>query len=107
MYKRLMILMLLLAVSLVACKKNVANAPQESDVTGMRMSLPPFTTTDFTFQLTKILDTERNNVISPLSAAMAMGLVANGADGETLKGFEKLFNVSITDVNDYYSQLLG
>ena len=42
-----------------------------------------------------------NPLISPLSAIYALGLVANGADGETLKQMENTFGISIDELNNY------
>ncbi len=42
-----------------------------------------------------------NTLISPLSAIYALGLVANGADSETLIQMENAFGISVNDLNNY------
>lgn len=42
-----------------------------------------------------------NTLISPLSVLYALGMTANGADGETLKQMEDAFGMSRQDLNSY------
>lgn len=42
-----------------------------------------------------------NFLISPVSAAAALGMTANGADGNTKAQFETLFGLSADDMNRY------
>lgn len=52
------------------------------------------------FRLT--LDKEQKcSLISPLSAIIALGMVSNGAAGETKAQFETLFGLSVDEVNEY------
>lgn len=47
-----------------------------------------------------------NTLISPLSVIYALGLTANGANGETLKQMEDVFGISVDELNQYlYSYL--
>lgn len=47
-----------------------------------------------------VSDKEKNNlVISPLSAALCLSLIANGASGETLSQIENTLSCSINDLN--------
>ncbi len=47
-----------------------------------------------------------NALVSPLSVIYALGLTANGADGETLKQMEDVFGISVDELNKYlYSYL--
>ena len=68
---------------------------------------------DFSFGLLSYVaqhDECENIVLSPLSASMLIGMLMNGADGETLAqmqevtGFEA--DISIDDINTYYRQLM-
>ncbi len=43
----------------------------------------------------------KNTLISPLSAIYALGLTANGADGNTLHEMEEVFGISIDELNEY------
>lgn len=47
-----------------------------------------------------------NQLISPLSVIMALGMTANGAAGETLSQFEKTFGVPIDALNQYLSNYM-
>ena len=55
-------------------------------------------------------DTEENIVLSPLSASMLLGMLMNGADGETLAQMQAVTgfgaDASIDDINAYYKQLI-
>ena len=68
---------------------------------------------DFSFDLLReVVKTEEkdNIVLSPLSASMLLGMVMNGAEGETLRemqdvlGFESEYPME--DINEYYKQLI-
>ncbi len=43
----------------------------------------------------------KNTLISPLSIIYALGLTANGADGNTLSQMEEVFGTKIEDLNEY------
>lgn len=67
---------------------------------------------DFSFDLlaqAAAHDQSENIILSPLSASMLLGMVMNGADGETqaqireMLGFE---DAPIDEINDYYRQLI-
>lgn len=71
-----------------------------------------YRTNEFSFNLLSYVSGEEvkpNVILSPLSASMMLGMVMNGADGETLSemqialGFEGL---SQDDINAYYKQLV-
>ena len=49
---------------------------------------------------------EENTLISPLSAFFALGLVANGASGETLSQFEEVLGMPLANFNAFCSNLL-
>ena len=68
---------------------------------------------DFSFDLLReVVKAEKkdNIVLSPLSASMLLGMVMNGADGETLRemqdvlGFENEYPME--DISEYYKQLI-
>lgn len=68
-----------------------------------------YATADFSIELFKNSYTkDKNSLISPLSVYLALGMTANGADGNTLKVFEKLLgqrSININDLNSYYNSL--
>ncbi len=43
----------------------------------------------------------KNTLISPLSVIYALGLTANGADGNTLSQMEDVLNFNVSDLNNY------
>ena len=62
---------------------------------------------DFTIRLFKSCYSNGDNqLISPLSVIMALGMTANGAAGETLSQFEKTFGVPIDTLNQYLSNYM-
>lgn len=46
-------------------------------------------------------ENQKSSLISPLSVIVALGMTANGANGETREEFEKLFGFSVDDANAY------
>lgn len=44
---------------------------------------------------------KKSSLISPLSVIVALGMTANGSDGETREEFEKLFGFSVDEANAY------
>lgn len=46
-------------------------------------------------------ENKKNSLVSPLSVIVALGMTANGANGETKEEFEKLFGFSVDDANAY------
>ncbi|MGM9637548.1 MAG: serpin family protein [Eubacteriales bacterium] len=56
---------------------------------------------DFSFDLfrTQLSEKGENSLISPLSAILCLGMIAGGADGETLAQMEELFGMSADDLN--------
>ena len=70
-------------------------------------------TTDFAFrffQKVNASETEQDNwMVSPLSASMALGMITNGADGNTLAELKTTLGfseASIDEMNAYYRRLL-
>ena len=68
---------------------------------------------DFSFNLLAQVasnDESENVVLSPLSASMLLGMLMNGADGETLAQMQVVTgfgsDVAIEDINAYYRQLI-
>lgn len=68
---------------------------------------------DFSFNLLAQVasdDKSENVVLSPLSASMLLGMLMNGADGETLAQMQAVTgfgsDVAIEDINAYYRQLI-
>ena len=60
--------------------------------------------TDFAVRLfQQSLEEEENTLLSPLSVISALGMTANGADGETLAQMEQTFGMSLASLNQYLS----
>ncbi len=62
--------------------------------------------TNYPWELLKqaLKEPKKNPVISPLSAQLALSMVANGAKGETLSQFERLFGISLAEMNKAAAQ---
>ena len=50
-------------------------------------------------------ENKKSSLVSPLSVIVALGMTANGANGETKEEFEKLFGFSVDDANAYLHTL--
>lgn len=68
---------------------------------------------DFSFNLLAQVannEEQENIILSPLSASMLLGMLMNGADGETLAQIQTMTgfgdDISIDDINAYYKQLM-
>ncbi len=60
---------------------------------------------DFSVEIFKNQNGDGNYLISPISIICALSMVANGADGETLKEFEDTFGLSVASLNEYLRYL--
>lgn len=75
--------------------ESVDDGVQLSDEDGAKLM-------DFSLQLFKNSLEEEKTLVSPLSVISALGMTANGANGETLKEFEEMFGLgSIDEFNKY------
>ena len=103
-----------LLLSAVSCKNAGVNAPGPSTGSELRVSAP-FTdqTTQFAFDVAKRVvaqEGQPNNVfISPLSLHMALGMILNGANGQTAQEIQKTLNLDVqtlAEANKTYQSLL-
>ncbi len=63
--------------------------------------------TDFALALFRAsLEQEENTLISPLSVLLALGMTANGAEGDTLAQMEATLGMALSDLNDYLYYLM-
>jgi serpin B len=66
-------------------------------------------TANFSVELFKqAYNKEKNSLVSPTSVYLALGMTANGAEGNTLKEFETLLgknDINIKELNSYYNSL--
>ncbi|NLD16803.1 MAG: serine protease [Tissierellia bacterium] len=107
--------------SLVACTTpNINATPQNAkdilaDVDANKVdtkdSLTPENSakiTDFGVKLLQSsLNSDKDNVlVSPISVIYALGMTANGADGDTLKEMENTFGLPIDELNSYMNAYL-
>jgi serpin B len=58
---------------------------------------------DFSVELfKKSITNDKNSLVSPLSVALALGMTANGTNGDTLSQFETLFGgIPLSELNEY------
>ena len=107
---------MLLALPGVAHGTDVQAAPQpdtaETTINNPDMEKQRYSSAaaDFSMKLFQnSLSAEQNTVISPLSVYLALGMTANGADGQTLKEFESVLGngkASLEEVNRSNAELL-
>lgn len=105
------ILFLLLSVFIFSCSKE--EKPDETNTPDFEIS-PAFTTATntFAFDFWKIAENDiaKNYILSPLSLNIALGMVLNGADGQTRQeilntlGYE---GIESNEINESYHQLIN
>ena len=99
---------LLCAISLCGCKDKEQMNNYMENVTANQISVNPECVTqnagkvaDFSVRLfQQSLDSQSNTLVSPVSVMYAFGMMANGADGDTLLQMEELFGMSGAEVNE-------
>lgn len=80
---------------------HVNTAETESTETALPEN-PNTAITDFALQLLQSsLQEGENTLVSPLSVLCALGMAANGADGETLAQMEQAFGISLETLNRF------
>lgn len=111
--KRRTAMLLVLALLLTACGNIQATAKNlMGDVPARIVCLaeqPDRSTeaADFALKLfQESLDGERNTLVSPLSVLLALGMTANGADGETLAQMEHTLGSDVENLNYYLYSLM-
>lgn len=64
--------------------------------------------TQFSIELLQENFKDKNILISPLSIISALGMTANGADGQTKTQMEQVFGTDVDTLNDYlYAYITG
>ncbi|MBO4987519.1 MAG: serpin family protein [Lachnospiraceae bacterium] len=99
---------LLCAISLCGCKQEEQMNNYMENVTANQISVNPECVTQnagkvagFSVRLfQQSLDSQSNTLVSPVSVMYAFGMIANGADGDTLLQMEELFGMSGAEVNE-------
>lgn len=110
--KKLTILLLLVALLFTGCGCRPVNLMENVPARVICLAEEPdcdMEAADFALRLFRnSLEEGKNTLVSPLSVLAALGMTANGADGETLEQMEQVFGLSREDVNSYvYSFLDG
>ena len=99
-------------IMLASCSGNGVTQPKQLKMSVAEQQLVQ-DCNDFSFNLlaqAASSETQENIILSPLSASMLLGMLMNGADGETLEqmqevvGFED--DATIEEINAYYKQLI-
>lgn len=114
MSKGILTSLLLLSFTLCACAvptskvaTNLMDDIQKSDLAPIEISDQneganrSYEITDLALTLFRESFEDENILISPLSITSALGMVANGADGDTLSQMEQVLNSDIQGLNDY------
>lgn len=102
------IILLVGAISISGCKQKEQMNNYMVNVTANQISVNPECVTqnagkvaDFSVRLfQQSLDSQSNTLVSPVSVMHALGMMANGADGDTLLQMEELFGVSVAEMNE-------
>lgn len=98
----------------VSCKDSANNNPQPEPGKTLRVSAPfASQTTDFAFGFFKQVNQEegtaKNVFVSPLSLHMALGMIMNGANGQTAEEIQKTLKLdaqTLAEANQTYTYLL-
>lgn len=104
-------------LTVVSCKNSTVSptpTPGPTTTGDLRISAPfANQTTQFAFDITKRVTTEegvaKNVFISPLSLHMALGMILNGADGQTAQEIQKTLHLdaqTLAEANQTYQNLL-
>lgn len=111
--KRRTAMLLVLALLLTACgniQATVKNLMGDVPARIVCLAEQPDRSTeaaDFALKLfQESLDGERNTLVSPLSVLLALGMTANGADGETLAQMEHTLGSDVENLNYYLYSLM-
>jgi serine protease inhibitor len=102
---------LLIAIS---CKNTSVNPAPDTPTGDLRVSAPFVNqTTQFAFDLAKRIVQEegaaKNVFVSPLSLHMALGMILNGANGQTAQEIQKTLNLdaqTLASANETYQNLM-
>lgn len=98
--KRLFAYLALLGIStsFIACSEAARNSPQKQDPVKLNKQLPSFKTTDaFSLEMFKTIHArakDQNLIVSPTSVSLALGMLVNGAKGETKEELLKALRAS-------------
>lgn len=98
----------------VSCQNSANNNPQPEPGKTLRVSAPfASQTTDFAFgffrQVNQEEGTAKNVFVSPLSLHMALGMIMNGANGQTAQEIQKTLKLdaqTLAEANQTYTYLL-
>lgn len=111
MKKTALILALALLISLAGCggASGAENLAVGSGPSGGELSSEAAdAVTDFSLRLLSAAGTEgENTLLSPLSVLFALGMTANGAEGETLAQMEEAFGLDIASLNEALAAVAG
>lgn len=111
MKKTALILALALLISLAGCggTSGAENLAVGSGPSGGELSSEAAdAVTDFSLRLLSAAGTEgENTLLSPLSVLFALGMTANGAEGETLSQMEEAFELDIASLNEALAAVAG
>ncbi len=103
----------MLLLTALSCTKPVDNPQVDSTAGALRVSAPFATqTTDFAFDLLKRVNEQDkgvNTFVSPLSLHIALGMVLNGAKGQTAQEIQKTLKLdaqTLAEANQTYANLM-
>lgn len=105
-----LVLAVIMAFSVAGCAEGSSSTNLMQGITAYRAEKPenPQETaqalTDLSARLFSRCVGEENLLISPASIIYALGMTANGADGQTLAEFETLLGADISEVNSWLRQ---
>lgn len=102
---KIAVIILLAASILTGCAANttglMADVPVRVVEVDADMASGSAAVTDFAVELLKACAGGENTLISPLSVAYALGMTANGADGETLAQMEDVLGLDTDSLNAF------
>lgn len=109
-----LLLVLAVAVNLTGCTTNVGATDLMEGITPNKLDLrvelnaQSVSVSDFAVRLFKACENSgENTLISPLSVLYALGMTANGAEGETLTEMEAVLGIRLKELNHYFYTYLS
>lgn len=112
MLMKKMLLLVATTLLIASCSENPAVQPKNLNFSAVEQQMVQ-QCNDFSFNMLAQVaqkDEKENIVLSPLSASMLLGMLMNGADGQTLAQIQEVTGfgteMSVDAINNYYRQLI-
>lgn len=108
-------LLFVLLLNLAGCSRKIAATDLMAAIVPQARTGSPETVADekataaadFAVRLFRESYDGKNTLLSPLSVLIALAMTANGANGETKSQMERVFGMTVEELNDYFTAYLA